>query len=503
MHPLETAQRMPKRWLLGAGALLLVAILLVVVWACNTSTSTSSGGTPSGTPSPTIASLSSTTASPASLLTINGSNLGQSAHVKFFDGTGYSLTVSPVSTSSSALVVSVPPYFALSAGMFQAGTVSVQVLVGTTSVSNVIGGFQIQDLPQLPSTAVAGIIALAFLQGAIQAGPVLQTGVSGTTSLNEPSARIGLSKITVTTGQLSGTIGAVVAGTASSADLGTINGQDTVVGPSDLANADRLLLTLLVALANQQPQPPPTLSLSQRLLSFGVEPAWAQAPSGCLQNESAKSITDLLNGSSQPTLAGDLNAVMGDANGVPACAGQASVQAFEYLGAWVAAMGAFTAWAEIEAGAALARAGAVLTYGETLAAYGLIQAGATNGQNSAANRQTVESGASLLNSAITDVLSNIADQVAGGPISTVISGFQDLGNWIKNLASNTPPVSACSGSTPNQCGNQCTDLTTDPQNCGSCSNACGGGQLGCSQGQCSVCNDSDAGNPDIDDPDCD
>ena len=436
--------------------------------------------------------------------------------VSFTDSKGYSFNVAPVSASNSTLVVSVPPYFdPTQSGALGGGSVSVQVMatINRKSLTSNSMSFQIQAPPSLPAGTPSGLFSLAALQAFMEAAPTLQSGLI--TSLNVPTARIAISNAENAATTLVPNVGNVLDGSSSSADLGSIGGNEFLAAPADLAVADRLFLSLFQALANQQPQQPPFLSLNALdLLHFfrlDDQYAWAGEGGGCLQSEAQKTLDDALQCNIQGTclnqVAGDINKAAGDANGVPACYGQAGVQAVTYISAWTAAMAALSTGIE-EAGVAVAQASGVLTYIQTSLAGVLVQVGATNGQDNQSDRQLVSSGAELLNQATENAISAVVKPGVEGPISVTYDAYNATKGFIDSLSGSSPPPT-CSGITPDSCNGVCTDLNTDPNNCGGCGSACtvdsanGSFSAICSFGFCNQCFDDDRNSGDFDEPDCD
>ena len=198
-----------------------------------------------------LASTSASSASPMSILTLNGTGFDTTAmtSVRFSHAANqYSVDVRPVRVSSTTIAVTVPPYFNATTAVFTPGTVSVQVIqtsgAGTRS-STALAGFQILDLPN--PAAPAGAVTLNFLQSLQANTTALQTSAAGTalgallsSSLTDQASALSL---------LINTLQPVV-GTSARATLGTVNGVSISLGAAELLQTDRLLLGTFMALAS-------------------------------------------------------------------------------------------------------------------------------------------------------------------------------------------------------------------------------------------------------------
>ncbi|MCH7518695.1 MAG: hypothetical protein IH964_06665 [Candidatus Dadabacteria bacterium] len=117
-----------------------------------------------------INSLSTTSASPGSLLKITGSGFDPNAEliISFFDGEDFIVDMLVIEAITTAVTSSVPPFFNPTTGEFATRTVDVQVVQksgATTRTSNVITGFQIQVPPTSPLPL--GTLTLGYLRGAL------------------------------------------------------------------------------------------------------------------------------------------------------------------------------------------------------------------------------------------------------------------------------------------------------------------------------------------------
>jgi hypothetical protein len=108
---------------------------------------------------------------PASLETINATGFDPdgSLWVRFFNDQGFSVDCPAIDADSTSITVSVPPFIDLKTGEFASGVVSVQIFQKSetaTLISNVISGFQIEDLPS--AAGKTGDATIAYLNGIIQ-----------------------------------------------------------------------------------------------------------------------------------------------------------------------------------------------------------------------------------------------------------------------------------------------------------------------------------------------
>ncbi len=209
--------------------------------ATPTATGTPATPTATGTPAAVaISSLSENPAPPLSILTITGSGFDPTtAQVSFAMG-NFSILTPPFQASSTSLVVSVPPFVG-SNGITAAGTAQVQI-VQSSGQSNAVT-LQVQDLPSAPPVP-PGTVVLGFLQGSVAMATTAQAnlGISLSTLSYDVSTEIS------TLDNLVSLITPVVNGTASTVDLGTLNGTDISLTTVQLAQADRVLLAVLQSL---------------------------------------------------------------------------------------------------------------------------------------------------------------------------------------------------------------------------------------------------------------
>jgi hypothetical protein len=209
-----------------------------------------------------IQSLDKTSLRPYQLLTISGRGFNPEADlgITFSNGSGFSITVPPVSVSAKSVVVGVPPYFN-SSGSLASGTVSIHVtekVDGASSNSNAIGGFLIQEPPT--STLPPGTVTVNYLNG-------LANGITNLQSLIAEGAGGNITVTNIITGSLqfaefnnalsleanalnalTPQIAGVTSGSISSFQLAQKRGGGTVaVTAADLAVTDRLILAMISA----------------------------------------------------------------------------------------------------------------------------------------------------------------------------------------------------------------------------------------------------------------
>ena len=199
-----------------------------------------------------ITSLSTTSSLPTGNLIINGTGFATdgSLSVRFFNSSGYKVDVQVMQSTSTSVVVAVPPYFVSGANKFEPGTVSVQVLQDTGSgiiKSNSIEGFQIKDLPT--HTATPGNVTLNFLRDELYYYTSLQNGIKNT-SLDTPSMNTAIADTVDHLTALASVVRVVVKNQSATFDLGSVSGIALSVGSKELLQSDRLILGMFTTLAS-------------------------------------------------------------------------------------------------------------------------------------------------------------------------------------------------------------------------------------------------------------
>jgi hypothetical protein len=184
---------------------------------------------------------------PAQLLQITGSGLdpAQPLTLTLSDSSGYSVTVPPVTETTSTFSVSVPAYINVTTDAFGSGTVSLQATQGSTQ-SNVLTGFQIQALT--PATGTGGNATLSLIQASLAEAQKLQQSVM-TTPQNSTALQDAIGVQIFDLQQLVTNVQNVVQNGASFS-LGTVNGVDITVTPSNISDVDDLIIATLQSLAS-------------------------------------------------------------------------------------------------------------------------------------------------------------------------------------------------------------------------------------------------------------
>lgn len=233
---------------------LIVALLARVGWASSSAI--------------TISTLSRDSAAPFQSLTISGSGFDPSAqtNVTFSNNDDYSVTVPTFLVTSTAIMVTVPPFFDQE-GALAGGTVDVTVsqVYGSRAVtSNVLPGFKIQPPPELSSETPPGSLSLALLESLLQANTSMRAIILGTTFDTPPTQKTLNNQIS-TLQSVIPQLKLVVSGAKSSLSIGQLNGTDVIVDRPALRDADRLILSAIMVIAGPWPD----------LSSFGGPPGAA------------------------------------------------------------------------------------------------------------------------------------------------------------------------------------------------------------------------------------
>jgi len=199
-----------------------------------------------------INSLSTTSASPGSLLKITGSGFDPNAEliIRFFDGEDFIVDMLVIEAITTAVTSSVPPFFNLTTGEFATGTVDVQVVQksgATTRTSNVITGFQIQVPPTSPLPL--GTLTLGYLRGALFEANQQSIAIIGT-RLDTPEVNSALAGQISSLNFLISAFESVVNNPGTSVTIGTIDGIPNTIDSVELLNSDRLILALLTVQAS-------------------------------------------------------------------------------------------------------------------------------------------------------------------------------------------------------------------------------------------------------------
>ena len=221
---------------------------------------------------PQISSLSASTANPFDLLTITGSGFDYTASVNFMSAAiGFSVNLQPLYVSQTSLIVSVPVMFIGST--FTSGTVSVTV-VGSSGQSN-SPQIQIGAVPPAPPSA-PGTVTLGFMEGEL----ALANQFSSETTANPLSSD--LAALITSLNAAIPPIESVVNGTATSADLGSLNGQPVILGVTELSQMDQLSVALLQSLADSAGNGTSTMLAGHRSAYTSAAPMSSSSSTGCV-----------------------------------------------------------------------------------------------------------------------------------------------------------------------------------------------------------------------------
>ncbi|MBI5234027.1 MAG: hypothetical protein HY880_06710 [Deltaproteobacteria bacterium] len=204
-----------------------------------------------------IGSLSSASAMPASLLTVNGTGFDPRTELSlsFSDG-AYSVTVPAVDVRASSVTAPVPPFIDMSTGLYKQGSVSVYVVRKSrtsTVVSEPVGGFQISDLPT--PLVSPGTITLGLLKANAEVARLLLDDIKGTT-LDTAAMTGALSSRADYFDALAAKVQALMQDPAKTFSIGSVKGADIVVTVPDLASTDRMIIGMMLALGAGSPAAP-------------------------------------------------------------------------------------------------------------------------------------------------------------------------------------------------------------------------------------------------------
>jgi hypothetical protein len=199
----------------------------------------------------TLAAFSPVSAVPTEPLQVSGTGFdpAQTVTLNLFDGNGYTVTLPPVTVTTTSLSFSVPAYVNPVTSLFASGTVSLQATQtsgANTLTSNTLADFQIQALPTVGGTP--GQSTLALLVGSLAEAQRLQTAIVGTPQ-NSPTVQNALAtQVTNLQTLVSSVQGVVQEGQSFS--LGEVGGVNITVNSTNIADVDNLILATLQAIAN-------------------------------------------------------------------------------------------------------------------------------------------------------------------------------------------------------------------------------------------------------------
>ncbi|MCX6224776.1 MAG: hypothetical protein NTV01_08530, partial [Bacteroidia bacterium] len=196
-----------------------------------------------------IGTLSTTSAVPASLLTISGSGFdpANSAISVLFtpNGSGVPIAVPVFSASANSLQVIVPPFLDRTSG-FSSGVMDVQAIQMSGSslmTSNTIGGLNVGSLPLIPSSDLSGAVTGAWINSGLMVLQNIQTFAGST-----PSYADILSASNVLGSDMNSSlqaINSIKANPTQTKNLTTLNGSPFVLDAATLAASDRLVVAYL------------------------------------------------------------------------------------------------------------------------------------------------------------------------------------------------------------------------------------------------------------------
>lgn len=197
----------------------------------------------------TLAAFSPDAAAPNSQLTVTGTGFdpAQTVTLTAFDNNGYTITLPPVSVTTTSLTFSVPGYVNQATGSFSSGIVSLQAQQSSGSAtlqSNVLQNFQIQPLP---TGGVAGQSTLAMLQASLAEAQRLQTAIVNTPQ-NSTAVQSALATQVGNLQTLVTNVQAIVQNGASFS-LGVVGGVNITVNSTNIGDVDNLILASMQALA--------------------------------------------------------------------------------------------------------------------------------------------------------------------------------------------------------------------------------------------------------------
>jgi hypothetical protein len=198
----------------------------------------------------TLQAFAPSASAPTQLLKLTGVGFdtGQSMLLTLSDANGYSVTIPPVTETTTQLEVSVPPYLNAMTSLFGSGTVSIQALQGSTK-SNSLTGFQIQPLPTLASAP--GATTLSLIRASLAEAQKLQTSIKNTPQ-DSPAMEDALGRQVTNLQTLVTNVQSVVQ-QGLSFTLGAVGGVNITVTSANIADVDSLILATLQSLTSPGP----------------------------------------------------------------------------------------------------------------------------------------------------------------------------------------------------------------------------------------------------------
>jgi hypothetical protein len=383
-------------------------------------------------PPPKISSLSTNSALPTALLISTGTGFDPTAtlSVSFFDNNGFKLDIPVLVADSTSITVSVPPYISPSTGMFGPGTVNVQVIQnagGNIVTSNTIQNFQLQDLPT--PTAPPGAVTLNTLDGIIDYYVQLQGAIKGTL-LDIPELDTAIANNITNLQALITHIQAIMKDPSTTFTLGTINGNNVLIGTQALLETDRMIIGMFETLSVTSL----SASMSMNSSLAGVK-IFQQAAIPCQQEATAQ--TDfLLHGvGDQVTDTSGYRGYLGcESGGLPGAV-QTTNKVIGGAGTIGVAGLALAGAPEI----ALALPSAALFYATVMSMVTQIDvATALRNSNDAASYKAIHQAVDQIEEMLRDSLVGKVIGKTAGNIKDIYSGLADLMHAYKNTATLVP-----------------------------------------------------------------
>lgn len=396
---------------------MIFAIVFILTNGCKKDGSSDDGNTPS-TPL-TITSLSKYSAMPASQILITGSGFdtGNQLVARFSNNNEYQIDVPVFQANGNQLIVSIPPFINTTTKEFEAGTVSVTVVVKNNmgeNVSNKIESFEILDMP-FP-IAKDGRVTLLFLNSQIMYYQQLLQDIVGTELENQEmyntisNNQNNLSELYVKIKGLVESPGSLT----TFFTMGSINGQEIKIGKKEIAQCDRFILAMFAALKNNDVLSPLNTGISYDKSTNG-------AP--CVSRAEA-AYNDLLNGTDYSSTYNYYDCLI---TAQPQAVATASNVVFGAgsVGLGIVAIGALSIG--VPASVAIALPAAAITYATVMTGGLQISMGAS------LKNINDEAALKLLNAGVKQINDMLVDMAVGTMLSDFTGAVKDLCSGIYSL----------------------------------------------------------------------
>jgi hypothetical protein len=419
-----------------------------------------------------LAGLSSPGGRPGQILILSGTGFDPTGDVSilFSDEASFAVSVPPLFVNQSVVATAIPIFMGPS-GQSLPGVVGVQVvetLPGRLLVSNVIPGFQIQDLPT--SAHIAGTVTSSLLRGAVagaQGGHQALTGLG----LGGSAVDSALNTQAGNLGALANAVDAVRSNPLGTFSLGTLAGRPLTIGATELARVDRALVAMAAALA----QPFPSVA-SVADFPESVSPSVAEG--GCMGAQGAAFAQAAQNPDADLSpLARDV--VFASYQQVNCHTAEAATTGFGIVSGTGAVALGILALAGVPA-AALALPTAALIYVTIVGGAGIIAVGGALGQSTPGAIQQVQAGVAVIETTLEHFILPRVASLAGetsGAIVHLTQGAWELIHSVSQAPSPSAPPTPPPPSPGAQC---CIDTGGCPGETGS---QCGAGCCCCGVGQ--------------------